>query len=50
MNVRGFIEAARMVELGRSIKKSLLVCVANGVLELDDRNAIKNNIEINIAD
>lgn len=50
MNVRGFIEAAKMVELGRGNKKSLMTCVANGILETDDRNAIKNKIEISVAD
>ena len=50
MNVRGFIEAAKMVQLGRGNKKSLMTCVANGILETDDRNAIKNAIEVSISD
>ena len=50
MNIRGFIEAAKMVELGRGIRKSLLTCVANGIIETDDRNAIKSVIELQISD
>ena len=50
MNVRGFIEAAKMVELGRGNKKALLTCVANGIMEMDDRNSIKSAIEVSIAD
>ena len=48
INVRGFIEAARMCVNGRGIKKSLQTCVAGGVTEKDDRTAIKDFVEINI--
>lgn len=50
MNVRGFIEAAKMVQLGRGNKKALMTCVANGIMETDDRNAVKSAIEISISD
>lgn len=48
INVRGFIEAAKMNVLGRSVKKSLLTCVVNGVPDMDDRKALKDFIDIEI--
>lgn len=49
INIRGFVEAARMVELGRPAKRALLTCVANGISDTDDRQAIHSYIEIEVA-
>ena len=49
INIRGFVEAAKMVELGRPAKRALLTCVANGISDADDRNAIHSYIEIEVA-
>lgn len=49
INVRGFIEAAKMNVLGRSVKKSLLTCVVNGIPDMDDRKAMKDFIDIQVA-
>jgi MoxR-like ATPase len=49
INVRGFIEAAKMNVLGRSVKRSLITCVVNGIPDMDDRKALKDFIDIEIA-
>ena len=50
INVRGYIEAAKMVSMGRSIKRALYTCVVNGITDLDDRKAMRDFIDINIQD
>lgn len=48
LNPRGFIKAAKQVMLGRTAKKALINCIANGVTEIEARNAIRNYIEIDV--
>lgn len=50
INVRGFIEAAKQNVMGRSIKRSLMTCVVNGIADMDDRKAMQSFVEINIGD
>lgn len=49
INIRSFIEAAKMVSLGRPFKKALIKCVANGIQDNDDREAVRSYIEIEVA-
>lgn len=49
INVRGFIEAAKQVVLGRNIKQALITCVVNGIADLDDQRALKDYIDIEIS-
>lgn len=49
INVRGFIEAAKMNCLGRSVKRSLITCVVNGIADLDDKKAVKDFIDISLS-
>ena len=46
INVRGFIEGAKMNVFGRSVKRSLITCVVNGIPDMDDKKAMKDFIDL----
>lgn len=49
INIRGFIRAAKAVNMDQNIKRALIVHVVNGINDIDDKKAIKDFIEINIS-
>lgn len=49
LSTRGFISAAKAMSRGMSIKRALINSVANRAGDLDDREAIKNMIDLEIG-
>ena len=48
LSTRGFISAAKAISRGMSVKRALINSVANRASDLDDREAIKNMIDLQV--